>query len=318
MANVIDAFFQTLVSEMTEATQVLAPTHHAVESIYWDYNPQEMGGIYKTLNVALPADPTNQVVDAGSGDPPLSDISFATVPIVMNKHAYFGYPVRDFEQFLSPVVIRNVFVNAAMTGIHNHIGADVTTLFNTTNFTTNSAISASSGGITTTQFLSGMSNLIDQKVPVQTDPDNMALLIPGTPYTKMMDGATGTLGAAWVQALIAGMKTAEFVRDRGMMPTTYGMTLKLDQQMPVTGAAPNRTFTGAYMHRWAVAGVSRPLPEPDVKVVNFARVAWNNLSLRLMVGYNQWPKLGYIVSIDAGYGLKVVRENMCQLFTVSE
>ena len=40
--------------------------------------------------------------------------------------------------------------------------------------------------------------------------------------------------------------------------------------------------------------------------------------VRITVGYNQYPKQGYIVTVDAGYGLKVVRDNMCQLFTIAE
>lgn len=318
MANTLTAFNQTLLAELTSATQVLAPTHAAAGSIYWDFNPYETGAIGQTLNVAIPVDPTNLVSDAGSGDPPLSDIAFTTTPILFNRHAYFGFPVRDFEQFNSPVVIRNVFVNAAMTGIRNHINAEITALFTTGNFTTNSAISASSGGVTTTQFLAGQSNLIDQRVPVTTDPANMSFLVPGKPWTTMMDGTASTLGAAWSQALIASNRVAEQVRISGTQPTAFGATVKLDQQMSATGAAPSRTFTAAYLHRWAVAGVSRPLPEPDTRVVEFSRIQWGDVSLRVMVGYNQWPKLGYIVSIDAGYGLKVTRENMCQLFTVAE
>jgi hypothetical protein len=37
----------------------------------------------------------------------------------------------------------------------------------------------------------------------------------------------------------------------------------------------------------------------------------------IQVGWNQ-IKGGYVVTIEAGYGLKVVRENMGQLFTIAE
>ena len=157
-----------------------------------------------------------------------------------------------------------------------------------------------------------MAVLADQKVPVADDPENMSLLLPSLPYTAMLGDSQ------WTQAQIAGMKTAEFVRETGVMPTAYGMTAKLDQQMPATGASPTRTFTAAYLHRWAVAGVTRPLPPPDAKVVDYTYIDFMGVPIRITVGYNQYPKQGYIVTVDAGYGLKVVRDNMCQLFTIAE
>ncbi|MBV8078144.1 MAG: hypothetical protein JO284_17175, partial [Planctomycetaceae bacterium] len=71
-------------------------------------------------------------------------------------------------------------------------------------------------------------------------------------------------------------------------------------------------------HRWAVAGATRPLPPPDAKVVDYTYIDFMGVPVRITVGYNQYPKQGYIVTVDAGYGLKVVRDNMCQLFTIAE
>ena len=311
MANSLSTFFQTVVTAATEAAQLLAPTWKASESIYWNYR-SEPATIGQTLNVPIPNDPSANVNDIGSGDVQLYDVGFTTEAIVFNKHPQYGYVIRDFEQFNSPVEIRNLFMDAAMKGVKNNINSNITGLFTTANFTTNSAISTTSHIVTTTQFLSGMAVLLDQKVPAANDPANMSLLLPSTPYTAVVGDSN------WTQAQIAGMKTAEFVRETGTMPTAYGMTVKIDQQMPTSGSSPSRTFTGAYLHKWAVAGVSRPLPRPDQKVVDFAYVEFGDVSLRVQVGYNQYPKGGYIVTIDAGYGLKVVRDNMCQLFSIAE
>jgi hypothetical protein len=311
MANTVSGLYQTVVAAATEASQALVYNLEAVDSCYMDYRP-EPATIGQTLNVVIPAIRTAGVVDAGVGDISLVDVSETTVAIVFNKHPFDGLVIRDFEQFNSPQLLRRLFFDSAIKGIKENINAAVTALFTTGNFTTNSAISTTAGIITTAQFLGGMAVLSDQRVPVRNDPENMSLLLPSVPYTKVLGDSN------WTQAQIAGMKTAEFVRDRGIMPTAYGMTAKLDQQMPISGSVGSRTFTGAYMHRYSVAIVTRPLPPPDQKVVDFMYLDFSGIPIRVTLGYNQFPKQGYILTVDAGYGLKVVRENMTQLFTIAE
>lgn len=328
MANTISGFYQTVVAAATEAAQLLAPTWKLHDSIFWDYRP-EPATIGQTINVPIPVDPTSGVTDAGVADVPVTDVAFSTQPIVFNKHPYFGYVIRDFEQFNSPMLVRRVFMDAAIKGVKNYINAQVAALFIPGNFPTNAAIATTVHTVTVPQFLQAMAVLARQNVPVAADPENLSLVLHPDVYVTLMDGTSGSSGAAWAQAFIAGARTAEFVHERGEMPTAYGMTVKLDQQMPAT---PGTTYTGAYLHRWAVAGVVRPLPEPDTKVVDYTYIDFGSnpqyrgayggaesppFPIRVTVGYNQFPKQGYIVTIDAGFGLKVVRDNMCQLFTTS-
>lgn len=339
MSNAISSFYQSVVVAAVEASQLLAPTWKAIESIFWDYRPEE-AALGQTLNVPIPNDPTTAVADQGVGDIVLSDIGFSTIPIAYDRHPSYAYVVRDFEQFNSPATIRQVFMDAAMKGIKNSINASICNLFNTTNFATTttpiagvSAISTTGHVVTVPQFLQGMSVLAKQNVPVANDPANMHFLLYPDAYMSLMDGTAGGAGAAWVQAFIAGGVTAEHVHLRGDMPTAYGMTLRMDQQMPSSVAGGGSgTSTGAYLHRYAIAGVSRMLPKPDQKVVDYTYVnfaanpmydgtfgdgATPPFPIRVMVGYNQYPKQGYIVSVDAGYGLKVVRPNMCQLYSIA-
>ena len=181
----------------------------------------------------------------------MTDIAFSTVAIAFNKHPYFAYVVRDFEQFNSPLQVRTVFLDAALKGVKSNINAAVTGLFTTGNFPTNAAIPTTGHIVTTAQFLAAMAILSDQKVPVADDPENMSLLLPSLPYTAMLGDSQ------WTQAQIAGMKTAEFVRETGVMPTAYGMTAKLDQQMPVTGDVPDPD-----LHRRLPAPVGRGGRDP--------------------------------------------------------
>src|SRR5262245_15265009 len=155
MPNTVSAFYQTVVAAATEASQLLAPTHKLSESVYTDYKPST-ATLGQTINVAIPTDPTASVADAGVSDIALTDIGFATVPIVFNKHPYYAYVVRDFEQFNAASDVRNVFMDAALKGVKNNINAAISALLVAGNFPTNAAIATTAGAVTVTQFLSGM------------------------------------------------------------------------------------------------------------------------------------------------------------------
>ena len=311
MANSVSSFWQTLVVAATEASQLLAPNWRAIESIYLDYSP-EPATIGQTLDIPIPGDPSAAVTDNGVGDVTLTDIAFSTVPMTFNNHPLFGYTVRDFEQFNSPAQIRNRFLDAAIKGVKNYINKQICALFTTANFPTHAAIPATAHIVTTAQALAGYAVLSDSYVPVQDNPEDMSLLLPSIPYAAVLGDTQ------WTQAQIAGMSTAETVRATGVMPTAYGFSLKLDQQMSVTGTAPARTFEGVLMHRWAVALATRPIATPETNVVEVTTIDFHGIPLRVMLGYNQYPKLGWVVTIDAGYALKVVREYMAQLYTIAE
>lgn len=324
MANSgFSGLFQTVVAAMSDASQLLSPTHELANCIYWDFDPAVPTAIFQTMNVPIPGDPTSTISNVGTGDRTVSDLSLTTVPIVMNQNLSGSWPIRVFEQFNSQEQIKNIFMNALFTGMKNSINAQVAALLNTTNFTTNTAISTTSGVVTVPQFLGGQAVLADQYVPVQGDPQNMFFVLPSKPYTLMMDGTTSSAGAAWSQAFIVGEQTAASIHREAKIPVAFSTQFQLDQQMPTSGAAPSRTFTPAYFHRWAIAGATRPIPMPPEasKVVEFAYVPWGDppfMSILVEMGYNQVPKGALIITISAGFGLKVIRENMCQLFSTAE
>src|ERR1017187_2613264 len=121
----LSGLFQALVASFSEATKVLAPTHNAMDSIYWDFKPEEQGSIGQTLNVPIPIDPTRLVQDIGTGNGVVSDRGFTTVAIVLNHPPSFAFPVRDFEQVNTPYMIQKNLVDASMTAIKNNINAAV-------------------------------------------------------------------------------------------------------------------------------------------------------------------------------------------------
>jgi hypothetical protein len=71
-------------------------------------------------------------------------------------------------------------------------------------------------------------------------------------------------------------------------------------------------YTNLLYHRHAIALAVRPLPQPDGRVVDCMYMDYKGLPIRIQVGYNQL-KNGYVVSLDAGYALGVIRKDHGQI-----
>jgi hypothetical protein len=310
VADPTTVFWQTLVAAVNSAQQVLRPNYNIIRSIYMDTDTVA-ATVGQTINVVIPSDASQNVTDIGTGDAVISDIAFGTTPIVMAHHPMIGYPVRDFQQWNSPENIRKRFLDSALTAIHNYVNNDLGGLFNSTNFATNTPISTTAHIVTTTQALSGLTVLSDKFVPVENNPEDVSLLLPSQPYYAMLGDNQ------WTEALIAGNRTAEEVRETGRMPHAYGMTPKLDQQLPTTGAVGSRTYTAAILHKYAVCMVTRPIAAPETTVVESLVFDFYGVPVRVMYGYNH-QKMAFVVTIDCGYGRAVVRPEMCQLYTIAE
>ena len=310
MANTVTGFYQTLVAAATEASQALVGTNALMDSVYKDYRP-EVADIGQTLNVNIPQQVTSQVADAGNGDIALTDVAPNTVPIVFNKHPYFAFNIRDFEQYNTPASLRNVFLDPAIKGVAEHIDGVIASQLPQLN--SNAAIATTGSLISTPQFLSGYATLANQKVNV-TDKENMTLATGPNVYTKILGDAN------WTQAQIAGERLAQNAHFDGSIDVSYGCKIKLDQALNTlnTGTAPNQTFTSAYFHRFAIALVTRPLPQPDSSVVECTYINYKGIPIRIMLGYNQFPKMSWIVTVDAGYGVKVVRPELGVLFSSAQ
>lgn len=309
MSNAVSSFWQTLVTASTAASQALVGPNAFLDAVFMDYKP-EAASIGQTLDVPIPAIVTSSVADGGVADPVFTDITFNTKAITFNKHPQFNYVVRDFEQFNSPAMIRQVFLDAAIKGVAEFINEDIAGLFTTANFTVNAAIATTGHLVTTTQFLSGAAALRQQRVNVR-DPQNMTFIQHPVCYYQLLQDTN------WTQQSIASELIAERVRMSGEISTSYGATIADDLFAPVTGTAPTRTFTGCYFHRWSVAMATRPLPEPDAKVADFTYLRYKGIPIRITLAWSVL-KNGWCVLVEAGYGRAVIRPEMGQLFTTAE
>jgi hypothetical protein len=319
MPGAVSGLFQTVVAAANEACQVLTPTHALLNAIYWDHQGAEPGVLYNVINVPLPSDPAALVSDVGAGDMQVNEVTSGTVPITLSHHPQYAYVIRDFDQYRTPLRLRTLFLDGAIKGIKTDINAKACNLFTSANFPTNGVVSCA-GSITMTQFTAAMATLSDQYVNIE-DRENMSCVLPSVPYTQLLDPTTGTVGAAWTQAFIAGTKAIEETREGGKIPTAYNTRFWRDQQMPTSGVSGGATtvYTGAYLHRWAVSGVTRPIPTDPIaeKSCDIMYIKWDNISIRIVVSYSHVPYNGPVISVEAAYGLAVTRENMAQLFTIA-
>lgn len=311
MANSVSAFFQSLVAASSDANSVLVGTTALIDAVYLDYAPIAAAP-YSSLQIPFPGDVTSQVGDPGSGDPVFTDVNAATKSITLNRHPQYGFKVSDFEAYTSAEQLRTVFVDPAIKGIAQTANKAIADLLNSTALPTNSAIATTGSLVTVPQFLTGFARLADAKVPVQ-DIANMSYITAPTVYAKTLQDS------AWTAESTASARTAMEARRDGNLRAAFGSVPQFDQQMPTTGATPNRTFTGVYMHRYAIALISRPLPAApsDGTTLFCTYTKWKGFSIRITMQYLV-TKGGWVVNVDAGFGVAVMRPEMAQLFSTAE
>lgn len=73
-------------------------------------------------------------------------------------------------------------------------------------------------------------------------------------------------------------------------------------------------YTVLAMHRYAIALGLRPFPSPDTNMVNYRPLMYRGIPLRVMMSY-QHPTLSWLMSVDFGFGLKVIRPAFGVLIT---
>lgn len=314
MANQYAGFLQTAMARVNNpAAALLKPTWNAANHIYWDYVPEDVQSVNNVLNINIPVDPSAYVSDIGFGDAQFTDLAFTQVQLKLDRHPQYGTIVRDFEQINAGASIAASFVAPSIIAVQNYLNNAVASLFTTTNFPVNTPVSGTSSIITMTQFTKALATLADQRVPL--DGGDLTCLLPPTPFYALLD-ASSTGGAPWTQAFIAGNATAEQARQTGEFRSAFGVQFRMDQQMPTTGTVGSRTFTACLFHKYAIAGVSRPLEQPGY-AVGFERMQFGNIEMRVMMDYDI-KKVGHLMSIDAAFGLKVVRPEMGIIFTIAE
>lgn len=100
---------------------------------------------------------------------------------------------------------------------------------------------------------------------------------------------------------------------------TSSTALVLTAPVAVSGitnkVATLHNFTCLAAHRYAIALALRPLPEPDSNTIRWRYVDIKGIPMRLMASY-QHVKNGWMVTLDFGYALAVIRPEFGQIIKV--
>ena len=310
MASTPQAFWQTLLAATsTGLSEVLVGTTSLLSSVFQDVKPVETA-LGQTIDVPVPNSVLSQVSTATTGDPTFNDYTVNTVPISLNQHLQYGTLIRSFEQYNSPITIKDVLIDPGIKAVAMKANAYLSSLINTTNFNVNAPVSTTTSSVTPTQFVGGYQTLLQNLVNVR-DSQNMTFLQAPAVYASQLTNS------AWSQESIAGINVAQQARVEGGIKFAYGARQDVDQQLPVTGTTGSFVYTSIYMSRYAMAAVMRPLPKGDERVAYTTYIYWMGLPIRITLSWSGL-KDAWLLNIDCGFGASVVRPEQAVLFSTAE
>jgi hypothetical protein len=161
----------------------------------------------------------------------------------------------------------------------------------------------------------GAATEFDQQMPA-----NVQTAVTGTNVgvTSASAAVTGT-GTAFTTQLVVG-DWLQFASDA---TGTYYQVLSITDDTHLTltanfvGSTGSTTakftrYTNALFHRNAIALGLRLLPPPDPRIVDATTVYYKGIPISVQFGFNQL-KRGWVVTLDAGYALGVIRGDHAQL-----
>lgn len=306
MANNVSAFFTTLVAAASEASAALVGQTQLVDAVYQDYQPVTLAP-YNALQIPLPDQST--LSDIGSGNFTPVDVSAQMVTLTFQNHPGIAYIIRDFEQYRSPETIRTMFLDATFKRAIEYLNGQIANLISAANFSAYPAIASSAGSanLNTTDYAKAWGALAGGKIPVQ-DADHMRLAVHPDVYANLLTNTN------WVQESMVGRLMSDTARRDAWLGQQFGAQVVWDQQMPKVAGTPP-TYTALYFHKYAIALGLRNLPAPDERIVDYTTVFVKGVPMRVMIGYNQMMA-GYVVTVDFGFALGVVRPNFGQVLTM--
>ena len=165
----------------------------------------------------------------------------------------------------------------------------------TTTIKKRSVISGGTSGATDLTITNGSTALGGTGTSFDTE------LVPGDWLTFSTDTTKTPYQIASVTSATAAVLTAPYAGTTQSTSSTLVATL--------------HNFTCLAMHRYAIALALRPLPEPDNKTIHWRYVNIKGIPMRLMASY-QHLKNGWLVSLDFGYALAVIRPEFGQIIKV--
>lgn len=227
MSNTITGFLETFVAAAGDYNEATVGQLSLLDVVYKDVKP-EVARAGKTINVYFPD--LAPVTDQGNNDWTPEDINPNYVSLVFTQRPGKAILIRDFEQYLTAVSVRDKFVDPMYKRCAEYLNAQIASLINTTNFgATSPIVGGTAGEVTIADQLAAWNTLANAKVPLDNSND-LSLLVHNTVYQRMLQDP------AWVQESIASAVIAREAREEGKLANAFKFKPVWDQQMP-TGSS---------------------------------------------------------------------------------
>lgn len=373
MANTVNAFFETLVAANEEYNAATVGALSFLQGVTLDVRPQ-IARAGQTLQVYFPDLPAFTQQGANDWNPVNLNPNYTDM--VFSQNPGISFVVRDFEQWLTAVDIRDKFLDPAFKRGMEYLNAAIAALAIPANFTNPVIQGSTPQSIGSIDIARCWNALAKNKVPLASEAD-LFMFSHNDVYMNTM------VNPSIVQENIVGALISQQARLTGAIPNTFRFQQKWDQSAGKTVSAalsgtvtvtngstavtttanltgsitagttsvvfgndPNGisylvtavtsttlTLAVAYAgptgagvsvstqqyyvlaaHRYAIGCALRPLPPPDKKVVDYTYVYMMGIPFRVAVSY-QHIKDGYLVTVDFGYALQVLRPTFGQLLS---
>lgn len=159
--------------------------------------------------------------------------------------------------------------------------------------------------------------MLGQQFGAEIDYDQQ-MPVTDTAFTGTAALTNGSANVVGTSTTFTNLKVGQFIRF-GTDTIPYQVAVITDATHITLGSAyvgttasgvaiVTRAFANFLFHKHAIAMVTRPLPQPDSRVVYSTYIDWKGLPMRVQLGWNQ-IKNGWCVTVDAGFGCAVLRND---------
>ncbi|KPV54108.1 hypothetical protein SE17_05735 [Kouleothrix aurantiaca] len=217
--------------------------------------------------------------------------SDTAVSVTLNKHKEVSFAIEDLAAALARPDMLMGYISDGISALADQIDSDIAALYST--FTQTVDASAAAGPLDYTDFIESRRQLSVAKAPMI---DRYAVLHPTAAAELLAD-------VKFTNRDYRGPEEESALKT-GWLGTYAGFQVFEDQNIAVATTQKN-----LFMHRNAIALVSRPLPLPQEGTGVVAKTMdENGIGIRVMISYQH--SLGaHMATIDCLYGVGVLRNN---------
>ena len=298
--------FQTVLAASSAAAESLRFRNVFADAIYVDYQPV-VATPYTVLNVIIPTVNEGAVVDIQSGPIQPTDYSYNPTSITLNRNFSVSLVVKDWDKVRTPADLQRIFIQPMLEGLLRKINRTIVGLFNATNFPNytlfTGATNTVAGDFARADIGTAWQNLVNAGVPVDTDPENVRLLVNPLSYAAMLSDQN------FIYQYIVGDNAAVQAQQRAKLSAIFGAQVDYDQMLVPFNAGHQPAIL---MHKYAVAAVTAN-PPPGGSNVMETYINLKGFPVQIQFAYSMQDQ-GWVIHAHCMWGVAVVRPEMASLF----